>query len=128
LHVNAGSGHLAQAGQGGHCFSLGQLALEGHAGQIGGTILDFKIYKSSCPSAMRERRIPFDRADCWADLADCFSNKPFGIFAFLEDSKVSLSVNPKSVKIITANINPNKHNILDFDFIIYNEARKKFIL
>ena len=96
------------------------------AGQIGGTILDFKTYKSSSPFVILDLGIPFDSADCWADLADFLSNNPFGILAFLEFSKVSFIVNPKSVKIITANIKPNKHNILDFDFIIYNVLRKKF--
>ena len=88
LHVNAGSGHLAQAGQGGQGFSRGQLAVEGQAGQIGGTILDFKTYKSSSPFVILDLGIPFDSADCWADLADFLSNNPSVKFLF--DQNLSL--------------------------------------
>jgi hypothetical protein len=61
--VNCGSGHLAQGGQGGHLdlphfssqFILGG---GGHAGQIGVSACDFKIYKSSCPLGIWLRETP----------------------------------------------------------------------
>ena len=47
MHSNEGSGHLAHAGHAGQGSCLGQDEDEGHAGQTGGTIWDFNIYKSS---------------------------------------------------------------------------------
>jgi hypothetical protein len=52
LHSKAGSGHLAQGGQGLHGFSRGQTEGEGQTGQTGGTISDFKMYKSFCPEGI----------------------------------------------------------------------------
>jgi hypothetical protein len=52
LHSKDGSGHLAHAGQGGHCSCLGIVDAAGHAGHTGGTISDFKIYKSSFPGGI----------------------------------------------------------------------------
>ena len=52
MHSNAGSGHLAHAGQGGQGSCLGQAADVGHAGQTGGTTSDFNIYKSSFPGGI----------------------------------------------------------------------------
>ena len=47
MHLNAGSGHLPHGGHGGHLlFTLGQTLISGHFGHTGGTIVDFKIYKS----------------------------------------------------------------------------------
>tara|TARA_B110000046_G_scaffold25175_1_gene24533 strand:+ start:5644 stop:5850 length:207 start_codon:yes stop_codon:yes gene_type:complete len=58
LQVNAGSGHLAHGGQAGQGFSRGHVAWSGHFGHTGGTISDFKIYKSSLPSCMSDFAIP----------------------------------------------------------------------
>jgi hypothetical protein len=55
--VKAGSGHRAHPGQGGQGFSRGQLAPLGHFGHTGGTILDFNMYKSSCPRGISLLRI-----------------------------------------------------------------------
>ena len=52
LHSNAGSGHLAHGGHGGHGSCLGHAVAGGQAGQTGGTISDFKIYKSSVPGTI----------------------------------------------------------------------------
>jgi hypothetical protein len=105
LHLNAASGHLAGAGHGGHGLSLGQTEALGHLGQTGGTILDFKIYKSSCPFGIRDLEtldpLPF---------APQFSNP-------------SLMTNPKSAKIITINKIANKWILVSF--IIYILNRKK---
>ena len=58
MHSNDGSGHLAQAGQGGHFSCLGHADDTGHTGQTGGTISDFKMYKSSCPGGIWLFEIP----------------------------------------------------------------------
>ena len=54
LHSKAGSGHLSQAGQGGHDSFLGQEADAGHAGHTGGTTSDLRIYKSCYPDGICE--------------------------------------------------------------------------
>ena len=49
-HLNDGLGHLPHGGQGGHSLFLsGHTCISGHLGQTGGTIADFKTYKSSLP-------------------------------------------------------------------------------
>ena len=45
-------------GQGWQGFCLGQLDVVGHAGQTGGTISDFKMYKSSSPGGIAEAGTP----------------------------------------------------------------------
>tara|TARA_B110000967_G_C18631557_1_gene433896 strand:+ start:175 stop:528 length:354 start_codon:yes stop_codon:yes gene_type:complete len=64
LHSNAGSGHLAQGGQGLHAFSRGQTEAEGQTGQTGGTISDFRIYKSFCPAGILLEDMP-STVFCW---------------------------------------------------------------
>ena len=44
--------------QGLHGFCLGHVEEEGHAGHTGGTISDFKMYKSSSPGGIIEESIP----------------------------------------------------------------------
>jgi hypothetical protein len=58
LHVNDGSGHLAQGGQAGQAVCLGQIAASGHLGQMGGIISDLRIYISSLPFAISDFLIP----------------------------------------------------------------------
>ena len=49
MHSKAGSGHLAHGGQGGAWVLQSPQFKVGQAGQTGGTISDFNIYKSSSP-------------------------------------------------------------------------------
>ena len=79
MHSNAGSGHRAHGGQGGHFLlslleELPQFTL-GQAGQMGGTISDLRIYKSSCPFGILFLGIP----SC---LSSSFSTKSVGGFFF----------------------------------------------
>ena len=90
MHSKAGSGHLAQGGQGEQGLDLGQVLESGHLGQTGGTISDFKIYKSSSPSAICDLGIPGGKADV------------VSLDVTLE-SKDSFSVYPKLASIKTPN-------------------------
>jgi hypothetical protein len=47
-----GSGHLAQAGQGGHFLFSPEFAPDTQMGHTGGTTSVFKIYMSSCPGCI----------------------------------------------------------------------------
>ena len=62
MQSNAGSGHLAQGGQGGtllrSVLSLLWTIGSGHLGHTGGTTCDFRIYKSSWPGGIWLALIP----------------------------------------------------------------------
>ncbi len=58
LHLNAGSGHRPHGGHGGHLPFVGHTLISGHLGHTGGTIDDFKTYKSSSPFGICDGGIP----------------------------------------------------------------------
>jgi hypothetical protein len=85
LHSKLGSGHLAQAGHGGHFSFLpvvGHTDAVGHAGHTGGTISDFNIYKSSWPRGIMFLGIP------WGKELSYFPE----LFAELEEAGVELGL------------------------------------
>ena len=62
MQSKEGSGQRAHGGHGGHGLSRGQLVLVGQAGQTGGTIWDFKMYKCSSPLGIWDLGIPLGLA------------------------------------------------------------------
>ncbi len=52
LHTKFDLGQRPQGGHGGDSTGTGELLIDGHAGQTGGTISDFNIYLSASPAGI----------------------------------------------------------------------------